>query len=103
MPSYSYIAVDAMGKEKKATIDAENQDKAAARLKKNGLTLISIKEVGLLEKDVKLSFGRKVKPRDLSVFCRQFVSMIEAGVTVIDALGMLEEQTENKRLSAGTS
>ena len=42
MPSYSYIAVDAMGKEKKATIDAENQDKAAARLKKNGLTLISI-------------------------------------------------------------
>ena len=45
MPSYSYIAVDAMGKEKKATIDAENQDKAAARLKKNGLTLISIKEV----------------------------------------------------------
>ncbi len=63
MPSYSYIAVDAMGKEKKATIDAENQDKAAARLKKNGLTLISIKEVGLLEKDVKLSFGRKVKPK----------------------------------------
>lgn len=100
MPSYSYIAVDAMGKEKKATIDAENQDKAAARLKKNGLTLISIKEVGMLEKDIKLSFGRKVKPRDLSVFCRQFVSMIEAGVTVIDALGMLEEQTENKRLSA---
>ena len=54
MPSYSYIAVDAMGKEKKATIDAENQDKAAARLKKNGLTLISIKEVGMLEKDIKL-------------------------------------------------
>ena len=52
MPSYSNIAVDAMGKEKKATIDAENQDKAAARLKKNGLTLISIKEVGMLEKDV---------------------------------------------------
>ena len=100
MPSYSYIAVDAMGKEKKATIDAENQDKAAARLKKNGLTLISIKEVGMLEKDIKLSFGRKVKPRDLSVFCRQFVSMIEAGVTVIDALGMLEEQTENIRTLA---
>ncbi len=69
-------------------------------LRKRTYFLISIKEVGLLEKDVKLSFGRKVKPRDLSVFCRQFVSMIEAGVTVIDALGMLEEQTENKRLSA---
>ena len=53
MPSYSYIAVDAMGKEKKATIDAENQNKAAAQLKKNGLTLISIKEVGMLEKDIK--------------------------------------------------
>ena len=64
MPSYSYIAVDAMGKEKKATIDAENQDKAAARLKKNGLTLISIKEVGMLEKDIKLSFGNRRKIRD---------------------------------------
>lgn len=37
MPSYSYIAVDAMGKEKKATIDAENQDKAAAGLRKTDL------------------------------------------------------------------
>lgn len=99
MPNYSYIAVDKKGKEKKSTIEADTQEKAAAQLRKEGLMPVEIKEVGLLERDIKLSFGRKVKPRDLSVFCRQFVSMIQAGVTIIDALGMLSEQTENKRLS----
>lgn len=99
MPSYSYLAVEKTGKEKKGTIDADTQEKALAQLRKDGLTPIEVKEAGLLERDVKLSFGRKVKPRDLSVFCRQFVSMLEAGVTIIDALMMLSEQTENKRLA----
>lgn len=99
MPNYSYIAVDKKGKEKKSTIEADTQEKAAAQLRKEGLLPVEIKEVGFLERDIKFGFGRKVKPRDLSVFCRQFVSMIQAGVTIIDALGMLSEQTENKRLA----
>ena len=50
MPSYSYIAVDAMGKEKKATIDAENQNKAAAQL-----NLISFSNIPTSFMDIKVS------------------------------------------------
>lgn len=42
--------------------------------------------------------GGYPKPRDMSVFCRQFVSMTKAGVTISEALKMLTEQTENDRL-----
>ena len=99
MASYSYIAVDKTGKEKKASIEADTLDQVNIQLRKEGLIPIEVKEVGLLGKDIQLSFHKKIKPRDLSVFCRQFVSMISAGVTIIDALGMLSEQTENKRLA----
>lgn len=101
MPSYSYTAVDRKGKEKKSTIEADNREQALLELRREGLTPIQVKEVGLLERDISFKVGKKVKPRDLSVFCRQFVSMLEAGVTIIDALGMLSEQTENKRLAQG--
>lgn len=99
MPSYSYLAVDKTGKEKKSSVIADSEEKALAELRRNGLMPIELKEAGLLERDIKLSFGHKVKSRDLSVFCRQFVSMIQAGVTIIDALGMLSDQTQNKRLA----
>lgn len=102
MPSYAYIAVDKTGKEKKASIEADTLDQVNLRLRKEGLIPIEVKEVGLLGKDIQLSFHQNVKPRDLSVFCRQFVSMVGAGVTIIDALGMLAEQTENKRLANAT-
>ena len=42
--------------------------------------------------------ARKIPARDMSVFCRQFASILKAGVSVINALEMLGEQTENKRL-----
>lgn len=99
MPSYSYIAVDTTGKEKKASVDADTYDKALTLIRREGMIPIEVKEVGALGKDFSISFGGKVKPRDLSVFCRQFVSMIGAGVTIIDALEMLSDQTENKKLA----
>ncbi len=99
MPSYAYIAVDKAGIEKKASIDADTYDKALVSLRRDGLTPIEVKEVGAFSKDINISIGGKVKPRDLSVFCRQFVSMVSAGVTIIDALDMLSEQTENKKLA----
>ena len=53
-----------------------------------------------MDKDVNLSFfgPKKIPARDMSVFCRQFASILKAGVSVINALEMLGEQTENKRL-----
>ena len=98
MPGYSYVAVDQRGKEKRGRIEAENRDAVSQQLKKDGLFPVEIKEQGVLNKDIDFSIGKKVKPRDLSVFCRQFVSITQAGVPMKEALQMMTEQTENKWL-----
>lgn len=86
-----------MGKQKKGTMEAQNEDRVKEFVKNEGLIPISVKEQNFLNKDI--SFGnKKVKARDLSVFCRQFNSILAAGVTILNALQMLSEQTENKTL-----
>ena len=100
METFSYKAVDASGKDVKGAIEAESKDEAARKIKEQGFTPISIGKQGALDKDVNLSFfgPKKIPARDMSVFCRQFASILKAGVSVINALEMLGEQTENKRL-----
>ncbi len=98
MPSYSYTAIDSAGKDRKGSIDAETKEQARELLKAKELFILSIGEQNLMTRDINVSFGGKPKARDMSIFCRQFVSIVGAGVTVIDALEMLSEQTENKLL-----
>ena len=98
MPGYTYVAVNEKGKEKRGRMDAENRDAVSQQLKKDGLFPVEIKEQGALNKDIDFSIGKKVRPRDLSVFCRQFVSITQAGVPMKEALQMMTEQTENKWL-----
>lgn len=100
MASFSYVAVDNKGKQVKGSIDADNQMKASEQLKRDGFTIIEIKEQGLMDKDINLGglFKKKVGIRDLSLFCRQFVSLHRAGVTIIESMRMLTEQTENPTL-----
>ncbi|MFR5225505.1 MAG: type II secretion system F family protein [Blautia wexlerae] len=97
------MAVDKRGKEKKGNIEADNKEKVIDILKNDGLIPVSVKEQGALNKDIDFSIGKKVKPRDLSVFCRQFVSITQAGVPMKEALQMLSEQTENKWLKRAIS
>ena len=96
MADYTYLAIDSKGKEKKGSVQAENIKEAAIMVKNNDYTIIKLEEANVLTKDIQLNFGSSIKTRDLSVFCRQLVSMINAGVTVIDALDMLSVSTENK-------
>ena len=99
MASYSYIAVNSAGRELKGTVEADSLEKASSGLKKQGLVVASLAETGALGKDLSLKFlEKKPTPRDLAVFCRQFVSIVKAGVSVVSALDMLGDQTENKRL-----
>lgn len=98
MASYGYEAIDKAGKVVKGSIDADSPDRARQDLKQQGLTLLELKEQSLLTKDLNIEIGGYPKPRDLSVFCRQFVAMTKAGVSILEALKMLCEQTENKQL-----
>ncbi|WP_370780896.1 type II secretion system F family protein [Anaerobutyricum hallii] len=88
---------DKAGKEKRGKMEANNRDAAKELLKKDGYVILSLEEQSQ-QFDMNFTFGRKLKPRDLSVFCRQFVSILESGVAMKEALAMLEEQTENKTL-----
>ena len=99
MPSYKYTAYTKEGKEKKGSIEADDKDAAVKLIKAEGNTPIKIEEEGLMDKDLNFSFGgKKATSRDLSIFCRQFVSISKAGVSIVDALEMLADQTENKEL-----
>lgn len=103
MPGFSYVAVDKKGKEKRGSLEAETRERALEQLKAEGLIPVSVREQGALNKEIDFSIGKKVKPRDLSVFCRQFVSITQAGVPMKEALQMLSEQTENKWLKRAIS
>uniref|UniRef100_UPI0040579910 type II secretion system F family protein n=1 Tax=Acetatifactor sp. TaxID=1872090 RepID=UPI0040579910 len=98
MASYGYVAIDDLGKEIKGSIDADSEEKAKKELKAKGLIILSFTEQNMLTRDLDADFSSKPTSRDLSVFCRQFVSMTRAGVPILDVLKMLIEQTENKKL-----
>lgn len=94
MAQYNYKAMDKNGKAKKGSIEAINLDKAKEKLKSEGLIVQDIKEQGTGKK----GGGKKVKDKDLAVFCKQFSAVLNAGVTIISALEMMSEQLENKTL-----
>lgn len=98
MPSYAYEAIDNNGKILKGSLEADDEASVKAELKRQGITPVSIREQSALNKDINIDIGGKPTTRDLSVFCRQFVAMFKAGVSMIDAMKMLTEATENKKL-----
>ena len=100
MAAFGYVAIDKTGKEVKGSISAESIEQARQQLRQKDLTLTSLKEQGALSAEFSVDFSKKPGARDLGVMCRQFVSMNRAGVTLIESLKMLSEQTENKKLQA---
>ena len=102
METYLYQAITSEGIEKKGSIKAENEREAQLRIRETGLIPISVSRQNFLNKDIELSFLKgKVKQRDMAVFCRQFSSIIKAGISIVSALEMLEEQTEDSSLKEG--
>ena len=99
MPSFSYVAVNRLGKRVKANVDASSMDAAKNSLRAAGFTILEIKELGVLDKDIDLPFLGNPTAKDMAVFCRQFQSILRAGVPVTTVLSMLGQQTENKKLA----
>lgn len=98
MAQFNYKAIDKHGKNKKGTIDAADREKAQEKLKAEGLQVTDLSDAGEVRP---ITIGKKkVKSRDLSILCKQMVSILNAGVTVITALEMLSEQMDNKTLKA---
>lgn len=98
MAAFGYEALLPNGKVSKGSITADNVEMARQELKRQGLVVLKVASQSALTKDLNIKIGGKPKPRDLGVFCRQFVGMSRAGVTLVDTLKMLCEQTENDKL-----
>ncbi len=98
MATWGYVAIDKTGKEIKGSKEADNQEIIRRELKNQGLIVLEITQQNALTKDISLDFSSGPTPRDLAVFCRQFSSITRAGVTIIETLSMLADQTENQKM-----
>lgn len=94
MANYSYKALTKNGDIKKGSLEAGSEQQLTGRLKEMGLIPVEIKEESGLKRDMVI--GNPVKTRDLTIFCQQFKAVLEAGVSVLEALHLLIDQTENK-------
>ena len=99
MAAYTYSAINSSGIELTGNIHAPDRDAAREQLRVRGLlaqNLIELPASG--EQSVRTTF-KKIKPKSLQIFSRQFATMIDAGLSVVSALVILEEQTEDKYLA----
>ncbi|WP_100331731.1 type II secretion system F family protein [Bacillus xiapuensis] len=97
MAKFKYTGRDRKGK-KSGTITADTKKEALTKLQKSGIRVKEIQQQAetIFTKDI--TIGRQVKLEHLVIFLRQFATLLQAGVTVVDATVILSEQTESKAL-----
>ena len=97
MATFTYTARAFNGDLRTATIDASSRDDVIAQLRKQRLSVVKI------DQDAAKKIGRgSIKTRDVVIFTRQFSTMINSGLPLVQALTILAEQTDNKALSEVT-
>ena len=101
MATYTYNAINAAGREVKGKVEADSEGAAVARLHEQQMRILSVSE----EKGGAFSIGQNKalgKPKDASlvIFSRQFATMVDAGLSVLKCLDILEAQTKDPPLKA---
>ena len=94
MPTFTYTARSASGELKTSTIDAQSKEDVVSQLRRQRLSVVKVDEEA---KPKKAKGG--IKMRDVVIFTRQFSTMINAGLPLVQALDILAKQTENKVLA----
>ncbi len=98
MASYAYTAINAAGSELTGEITASDVSAAREALRVRGLLALELSQQDAVAKGGGIAV-KKVKAKSLQIFSRQFATMIEAGLNVVTALVILEEQTEDRKLA----
>ncbi|MBA3889403.1 MAG: type II secretion system F family protein [Gemmatimonadaceae bacterium] len=96
MATFTYTARALNGELKSASIEAANRDDVIAQLKRQRMTVVKLEEAKKRKK------GGKVGMRDMVIFTRQFSTMINAGLPLVQALDILAKQSENPHLQEVT-
>ena len=93
MPVYNYKAVNRAGKTIKDSLEANSLDNAKQSLRSAGYKILNIQEQTVLNKDIELPFLGNPTSKDMAMFCRQFTSILRAGVPIATVLSMMGQQT----------
>lgn len=99
MNKYNYRAMTKDGKKTEGVYEGNSRDEVISLIAANGYYPLKIEEVKV-KPHIELKFSNRVKTKDLAVFCRQFYTMLDAGVSITNALDMLKQQTLNKVLQS---
>lgn len=101
MPLYRYSVRDQEGNLTQSTMTADSEAAVVAELRKRDLIIVSIREESVVQArgPVKKSQvkGKKIKSEDIVVFTRQFATMVDAGIPILQVLDTLSEQASNPR------
>ena len=97
MPTFTYTARAVNGELKTSTIDAPSREEVVAQLRRQRMSVVKVDE-----QTKKVKTRGSIKMRDIVIFTRQFSTMINAGLPLVQALDILAKQTENKVLSEVT-
>src|SRR5664280_3721518 len=100
MSTFTYKALDGRGLQSNGEIEGESKTAAASALRGRGFTVLDVNEVktGLAQADIGSVFQR-IRSKDLTIFSRQFATMVDSGLSMLRCLYVLEEQTPNKKLA----
>jgi type IV pilus assembly protein PilC len=96
MAAFAYSAIAADGLAQAGEIHAPNPDAAREQLRIRGLLAERLEELPASGEEGARTAFKKVKPKTLQIFSRQFATMIEAGLNVVSSLVILEEQTDDE-------
>ncbi|MCL6536790.1 MAG: type II secretion system F family protein [Armatimonadetes bacterium] len=97
MPYFNYTIRDANGQTRSGKVEAPNAEELKKRLQSEGLQVLEVTEDRKAPRVPAGGYGR-VKLTDLAIFARQFSTMLDAGVSLIRCLDVLQAQTNNARL-----
>jgi len=99
MATFKYAVRDKAGKAVEGTLDGDNKDAVASKLRSMGYVIVSLEQQGgLLASFSSITFGTGVKTKDITIFSRQFATMIGAGLSLTKCLSILGQQTESQAL-----
>ncbi|RQD70557.1 MAG: type II secretion system F family protein [Tindallia sp. MSAO_Bac2] len=97
MPLYKYKAVSASGENLEGTETANSKIEILQRLREKQYYPTAVEEV--VEKDIRdIQLFGKISIKHIAVFCRQFYTMQNAGVTIVNTLDILSQQVDHKKL-----
>ena len=98
MSTFAYVGRNRQGAVKKGELTAKTRDEAVDQLRKQQVVVTSLEEKSGMGGKFKFSLGSGLTDKDLVVFTRQFGTMINAGLPLIQCLDILSTQSENKVL-----